>query len=127
MNRPMTHLRSSALFGLAAIYSFSLTAFAQNDQTRLSHPFSDQADENGIVNGHAVSTSNDADLGDQNVLAQAQSYQPFSFSAGVPFYFTSNAALSHSGERSDFVFAPRVDATYQPRLTDNLFGLFRLD
>jgi hypothetical protein len=95
----MIHRRASALFGLAGLCFSSLAAPAQNDQTRLSRPFSDQADKNGIVGGHAVATANDTDLGDQNVLGPVQqSYQPFSFSAGVPFYFTSNAALTHNGE-----------------------------
>src|SRR5262249_59181588 len=50
-------------------------------------------------------------------------YQPFTISAGVPFYWTSNVALTRTGEQSDFVVAPAAAAFYEPRITDSLYGL----
>ena len=52
-----------------------------------------------------------------------EAYQPFTISAGVPFYGTSNVALTRSGERSDFVVAPAFAAFYEPRVTSKLYGL----
>ena len=52
----------------------------------------------------------DADLGEQQILKRTDEYQPFTISAGAPFYWTSNVALTRSGEQSDFVVAPAVAA-----------------
>ena len=41
----------------------------------------------------------------------------------MPFYWTSNVALTRSGEQSDFVVAPAVAAFYEPRITNTLYGL----
>jgi hypothetical protein len=65
----------------------------------------------------------DADLGEQQILKRVQKYQPFTISAGVPFYWTSNVALTRSNEQSDFVVAPAAAAFYEPRITQNLYGL----
>src|SRR5204862_2554795 len=52
-----------------------------------------------------------------------EEYQPFTISAGAPFYWTSNVALTGSGEQSDFVVAPAVAAFYEPRITSTLYVL----
>jgi hypothetical protein len=74
--------------------------------------------------GRAVSSPNDADLGEQEILKQIERYQAFMASVSVPFYYTSNVALTRRGEVSDFVTAPAAGIFYQPRITRTLYGLF---
>jgi hypothetical protein len=74
------------------------------------------------INGHAVPSPNDPDLGEQAILKRSEGYQPFTASASVPIYYTSNVALTRSAEQDDWIEAPMVALTYQPRLTDNLYG-----
>src|SRR5436309_3214645 len=44
--------------------------------------------------GAIAPSPNDSDLGDQQILKRVERYQPFNVSAGVPFYWTSNVALT---------------------------------
>jgi hypothetical protein len=84
------------------------------------------ADENGVVNGKAVETENDADVGEQEILKRIERYEPFSVSFAAPFYYTSNVALVRNGEQSDAVFAPAAGVTYAPRITKTVFASFTL-
>lgn len=77
----------------------------------------------GAEGGNVAAAPGDADLGEQQILKRSDEYHPFTLSAGAPFYWTSNVALTRSGEQSDFVVAPAVAAFYEPRITDNLYGL----
>lgn len=74
--------------------------------------------------GYAAPSANDADLGVQAILKRQQEYQPFTASVSLPYYWTSNVALTPSGEVSDGVFAPSFVFAYQPRLTKTLYGEF---
>src|SRR4051812_13098217 len=69
---------------------------------------------------HAIASPNDADLGEQQILKRTEGYQPFVVSVGVPFYWTSNVALTNSGEQSDFIVSPVAAIAYQPRINQNL-------
>jgi hypothetical protein len=91
--------------------------------TSRTDPYSE---ENGVVNGRAVETENDADVGEQEILKRIERYEPFSVSFATPFYYTSNVALVRDGEKSDVVFAPAAGVTYAPRFTQTLFGAFTL-
>jgi hypothetical protein len=82
--------------------------------------------ENGVDNGRAVSTENDADVGEQEILKRIERYEPFSVSIATPIYYTSNVALVRRGERSDTIFAPAAEITYAPRFTKTLYGAFTL-
>jgi hypothetical protein len=82
------------------------------------------ADENGVDNGRAVESANDADVGEQEILKRIERYEPWSASIATPFYYTSNVALARSGEQSDVVFAPAAGVTFAPRLTRTLYGSF---
>jgi hypothetical protein len=73
--------------------------------------------------GNVAAAPGDAELGEQHILKRVEEYQPFTISAGTPFYWTSNVALTRSGVQSDFVVAPAVAAFYEPRITSNLYGL----
>jgi len=77
----------------------------------------------GPESGNVAAAPGDADLGEQQILKRTEGYQPFTISAGVPFYWTSNVALTRTGEQSDFVVAPAAAAFYEPRITDSLYGL----
>jgi hypothetical protein len=77
----------------------------------------------GAEGGNVVAAPGDADLGEQQILKRVEQYQPFTISAGAPFYWTSNVALTRSGEQSDFIVAPAVAAFYEPRITSALYGL----
>lgn len=72
---------------------------------------------------HAPSSPNDADLGEQAILKRSEGYKPFSVSAIVPCYWTSNVALTRSHEEDDFLVAPAVALSYQPRFSQTLYGL----
>lgn len=74
--------------------------------------------------GYAAPSANDADLGVQAILKRQEQYQPFSFSASLPYYWTSNVALVRTGEVSDGVLAPSFVFAYQPRLMKTLYGEF---
>jgi hypothetical protein len=77
----------------------------------------------GVEGGNVAAAPGDADLGEQQILKRVEEYQPFTISAGAPFYWTSNVALTRSGEQSDFVVAPAAAAFYEPRITNTLYGL----
>jgi len=80
----------------------------------------------GTQNNEIVASPNDADLGEQQILRRTETYQPFVVSVAVPFYWTSNVALTNSGEQDDFLVSPVAAIAYQPRLTQNLFAYVSL-
>ena len=78
----------------------------------------------GIQDGHAAASPNDADLGEQEILKRVERYQPFTASLACPIFYTSNVALTRSGEMSDVVIAPVAGVFYDPRITKTLYGHF---
>lgn len=126
------HKRISFVMTLCAL-SLALTnegaaQTVQADQAELArtqspNPFSPNVPPGGVTDGRAVSTPNDSDLGEQQILKRVEDYQPFTVSKGVPFYWTSNVALTNSGEEDDFVIAPAAAVFYEPRISRTLFGL----
>ena len=132
MNRSTVHQLASVAFVstllVLALPSTSRAQEVQADQAALAREhapsaFGPNSSSNGVVDGHAVSTPNDSDLGEQQILKRSEGYQPFSVSAGVPFYWTSNAALTSSHEHGDFVVAPAAAVFYEPKFNANLYGL----
>ena len=99
---------------------------AQLLRSPTTSPTDPYSEENGVDNGRAVETPNDADVGEQEILKRIERYQPFTASVAVPFYYTSNVALIRNGEQSDVLMAPAVAVTYAPRFTSTLFGSFTL-
>jgi hypothetical protein len=75
---------------------------------------------------YAVASPNDPDLGEQAILRKNDRYQPFSISLAAPLSYTSNVALTNSGEEHDVLFTPGFAVTYAPRITKTLFGTFSL-
>ena len=98
----------------------------QTDQADLARtsqpPFETTGTQPGIENGRAAESPNDADLGEQQILKRVSEYKPLTLSAACPIFYTSNVALTRSGEMSDLVIAPLVAAYYQPRFTNTLYG-----
>src|SRR5881275_2760597 len=80
--------------------------------------------QNSNAFGYAAPSANDADLGVQAILKRQEEYKPFTFSAALPYYWTSNVALVRTGEVSDGVLAPAFVFAYQPKLTKTLYGEF---
>ena len=107
----------------------SLSAQQVQDRAQLlrsSSPASTDpyAEENGVDNGRAAESPNDADIGEQEILKRVERSEPFSVSVATPFFYTSNVALVRSGEQSDLLFAPAAGVTYAPRFTRTLYGSF---
>src|SRR5882762_4292139 len=96
---------------------------AQLTREQAPSAFPPSVPPSGAEGGNVAAAPGDADLGEQQVLKRVEEYQPFTISAGVPFYWTSNVALTRSNEQSDFVVAPAAGAFYEPRITQNLYGL----
>jgi hypothetical protein len=76
----------------------------------------------GEAQGYAVTSPNEEDIGEQQILKRMEEYQPFTISVYSPFFWTSNAALVSSGEEDDFVVAPGVTLLYQPRIAKTFYG-----
>ena len=89
-----------------------------------SSPTDPYSEENGVDNGRAVQSENDADIGEQEILKRIERYEPFTVSVATPIYYTSNVALVRNGEQSDTIFAPAAGIFYAPRFTQTLYGSF---
>ena len=112
------------LFFISANKGLAQTANqAQLAREQAPSPFPPTTPPSAVEGGHVVAAPGDADLGEQQILKRVEEYQPFTISLGAPFYWTSNVALTRSGEQSDFVVAPAAAAFYEPRITPTLFGL----
>jgi len=122
------------LYGLVTtlcvlFFSLASDVFAQSaNQAQLTREqapsaFPPTVPATGSEAGNVAPAPGDADLGEQQILKRTEEYQPFTISAGAPFYWTSNVALTRNGVQSDFVVAPAVAAFYEPRITNTLYGL----
>lgn len=96
---------------------------AQSTRELAPSSFPSTVPPSGVEGGNVPVAPGDTDLGEQQILKRTEEYQPFTISAGVPFYWTSNVALTKENEQSDFVVAPAAAAFYEPRITPNLYGL----
>jgi hypothetical protein len=96
---------------------------AQLTREQAPSPFAPTVPASAVGGGPVVAAPGDADLGQQQILKRVEEYQPFTISVGVPFYWTSNVALTSTGEQSDFVVAPAAGVFYEPRITKTLYGL----
>ncbi len=127
--RPDCHLRGfittlCVLLFIAANQGLGQTADqAQLTREQAPSAFPGIVPPTGAEGGNVAAAPGDADLGEQQILKRTEQYHPFTISAGAPFYWTSNVALTRSGEQSDFVVAPAVAAFYEPRIANNLYGL----
>jgi hypothetical protein len=97
---------------------------AQLLQDQTQPPFGTSTTSEGVEDGHAAASPNDADIGEQEVLKRTTAYQPITASLASPIFYTSNVALTRRGEMSDVVIAPMAAAYYQPRITKTLYANF---
>jgi Putative beta-barrel porin 2 len=122
-----------ALIGAGMVSILAATSFAQGPssqdvdraqllQGQTQPPFGPAGLPEGVEDGHAASSPNDADIGEQEILKRTTEYQPLTLSLGSPIFYTSNVALTRSGELSDVVIAPVVGASYDPQITRTLYG-----
>ena len=126
LDRPLCGLITTlcVLVFVSANESWAQTANqAQLTREQAPSAFPGTIPPTGAEGGNVAAAPGDADLGEQQILKRVEEYHPFTISAGVPFYWTSNVALTRSGEQSDFVVAPAVAAFYEPRITSTLYGL----
>ena len=96
---------------------------AQMTQAQVQTTY-DPGSTTGLEDGHAASSPNDADLGEQEILKRVDKYQPLTASFALPVYWTSNVALVRDGEMSDVIEAPVAALYYEPKITQTLYGLF---
>ena len=122
-----------ALIGAGMMSILAATSFAQGPssqdvdraqllQGQTQPPFGPAGLPEGVEDGHAASSPNDADIGEQEILKRTTEYQPLTLSLGSPIFYTSNVALTRSGEKSDVVIAPVVGASYDPQITRTLYA-----
>jgi hypothetical protein len=131
--RPRLHRHLGGLVAILCVLFFASAPegpaqTVQPNQAQLTReqapsPFPPTVPPSAVEGGNVVAAPSDADLGEQQILKRVEEYQPFTISAGAPFYWTSNVALTRSGEQSDFVVAPAAAAFYEPRITSTLYGL----
>ncbi|PYX05249.1 MAG: hypothetical protein DMG88_22105, partial [Acidobacteria bacterium] len=67
---------------------------AQSTRELAPSAFPPTVPPSGAEGGQVAAAPGDADLGQQQILKRTEEYQPFTISAGVPFYWTSNVALT---------------------------------
>ena len=107
------------------VFAFANTGFAQGSDADRAALTQSQAPygTNPVTDGHIVSTPNDSDLGEQQILKREERYEPFTATAGLPVYWTSNVALSRSHTQEDVIEAPAAGLYFQPRFTRTIYGL----
>jgi hypothetical protein len=93
---------------------------AQGRGQTFGGPFSGE----GVEDGHAATSPNDPDIGEQEILKRDNQYLPWSAWLATPIFYTSNVALAPNGEISDIVFAPVAAFFYEPQFTRTLYGHF---
>src|SRR2546423_10378300 len=116
---------------VASIGSVSAQQVSVQDRAQLLRssspaPTDPYSEENGVDNGRAAESPNDADIGEQQILKRVERYEPFTVSVSTPIYYTSNVALVRSGEQGDVLFAPAAGVTFAPRLTQTLYAAFTI-
>jgi Putative beta-barrel porin 2 len=121
----------AALAIAASVHSVGAQQVSVQDRAQLLRPprispTDPYSEENGVDNGRAAASDNDADIGEQEILKRVERYEPFSVSFAAPFSYTSNVALVRNGEQSDVLFSPAIGVTYAPRFTSTLYGSFSI-
>jgi hypothetical protein len=93
---------------------------AQLLKNQLDPLFAPSSIESNLAQNEVVSSPNDIDLGEQEILKRR--YQPWMLSVTSPIFYTSNVALANRNVVSDVVEAPTAGIYYQPRITQTLYG-----
>ena len=128
-------IRALLLVGVCACLSVENAAAQASQSLDRARLFQNQPtfapDPSATITGtdgsHADASPNDPDLGEQAILKRQEHYQAFTVSVATPIFYTSNVALTRTGEESDLLFAPYAGITYAPRLTRTLYATFSLE
>ncbi len=117
----------SALVGASVISIFGSPAAAQTvttgaDRADLLQQQTQPLYGPGFVDGHAIETPNDPDIGQQEIVRAETQYQPFTFSIATPVFYTSNVSLTPNNEKGDVVFAPVAAFFYDPQIAGTLYA-----
>ncbi len=120
----LTAAATFASVSLLRAQQVSVQDRAQLLRTAPPSPTDPYSEENGVDNGRASESPNDADIGEQEILKRVERYEPFTASVATPFYYTSNVALARTGEKGDVLVAPTAGFNYAPRFTSTLYGSF---
>src|SRR5207245_11270958 len=83
---------------------------AQLLQGQTQPPFGPAGLPEGVEDGHAASSPNDGDMREQEILKRATQYQPLTLLLASPIFYTSNVALTGSGETVHGALAAQVGA-----------------
>jgi len=95
----------------------------QNRQININQDVSPPpAQDNTAFDTEAVPSSGDADLGQQLILKEKPKFRPFRVFGGFDSYYTTNVALAKTDQLDDAFFVGQVGASYQPRITESLYG-----
>ena len=95
---------------------------AQLLQNQLQPPFAPGPPPSTLGQNQVVTSPNDTDLGEQQLLKRITPYQAWTFSIASPIFYTSNVALMNTGVIGDAVEAPIAGIYYQPRIAPTLYG-----
>src|SRR5438552_6539829 len=103
------------MMSIFAAQTFAQTVTTDADRAQLLQnqtqpPFGPAGLPEGVEDGHAASSPNDADIGEQEILKRVTQYQPLTLLLASPIFYTSNVALTRSGEKRDVVIAPTAAA-----------------
>lgn len=121
----LSGLICTAVLSLFASPAFSQVVTTSPERADLLQPQTQPfygASPEGFVDGHAVDTPNDPDIGQQELMQGAAQYQPFTFTIATPVFYTSNVALTPHNEKGDVVFAPTAAFFYDPQIARNLYA-----
>jgi len=97
---------------------------AQSPQRiRLGDPFRGSQGSSRIssVTDFAPASPSDSDIGEQVILREPNTYDPWSVYADAGFFWTSNARLLRDSRDSDTFFTSGVNVNFLPYLGNNLF------
>jgi len=99
---------------------------AQIDQNRTVNINQDvaqpPAENDTAFDTEAAPSKGDEDLGQQLILKENVKFRPFTVFGSFDSYYTTNVALTKNNEKDDALMVGQVGASYQPRLTDSLYG-----
>ena len=113
-----------SIFGTVSAQTVSTAPERADVLQNQTQPYGPNVSPEGTVDGHAVASPNDADIGEQEVLKRVSQYDPWVADLATPVFYTSNVALTNSGEKGDVVFAPAAAFFYEPQLARTLYGHF---
>jgi hypothetical protein len=95
----------------------------QNRQININQGIAEPPVQNATAfDAEAAPSQGDDDLGQQLILKEKVKLRPFSLFGSFDSYYTTNVALTKNNTLDDAFMVGLVGGSYQPRITDNLYG-----